>query len=148
MSSTLLTESTRRLVHMQRAVSPLFVLLVPAVFERRLDDVFPRSSANSAPSNPSVVSFVWGASYVSCQLRKLVFPKLACRMNCCRARAVFFCFLMIGVSGIVAARMCESVHGTARREARRLTVWCGLPTRRRSLDLRVVATNMLFSPYT
>ena len=55
---------------------------------------------------------------------------------------------MTGVSGTVAARMCESVHGTARREARRLIVWCGLPTRRRSLDLRVVATNMLLSPYT
>ena len=58
MSSTLLlTVSTRLLVRMNGGLSTLyFVLLLPAA---RQDDVLPCSSANSTPSNPSVVSFVW-----------------------------------------------------------------------------------------
>ena len=56
MSSTLLTESTRRLVHMQRAVSPLFCFARARRFFSA--DWMMSSQALPTPSNPLAVPFV------------------------------------------------------------------------------------------
>ena len=58
------------------------------------------------------------------------------------ARCLFFshdgCFVDVRSTSVRI-----SVHGIARREAKRLIVWCDRSTRRASLGLGVVTTNTL-----